>query len=270
MMLQTKVGLQLLSGLMGVLVLSQTVEYFQAHRSNGKLAASSQALLQERELQNVKNIHAAVDFSVADCVGRGDMDVFTRLVRLQAAMPGFVEFSLYDAAGEISNSSLNSVRGRKMDPQIKAALYAQPDEILQTTATGFEIYKPLVATEKCAECHDDSKVGAIRGVTYFRFSNEAASRLSSQFGQISTAANHQWQNLSLGVLVFGGLIIAALTFSITRPILRTLTAATSGLNGQSAEIRSGLPRWPVRPLLWPKAPASKPLRSKKRVLHWKK
>ncbi len=238
MKLQTKVGLQLLGGLMGVLAVSQAVQYVQAHRSNGRLAGSSQALLQERELQNVKNIHAAVDFSVSDCLGRGDMDVFPRLIKLQQTMPGFLEFSLYDEEGKISDSSLKSARGHKLEPQLKAVLYSKPDELLQTTSNGFEIYKPLIATAKCLECHD-AKVGDIRGVTYFHFSNEAASRLAGQFGEITTAANHQWQALSVGILFFGGLIVAALTFAITRPILKTLSATTSELNGQSAEIRAG-------------------------------
>ena len=238
MKLQAKIGLQLIGGVIAVLVTSQAVEYLQAHRSNGKLAGSSQALLQEREIQNVKNIHAAVDFSVVDSLGRGDMDVFSRLIKLQQTMPGFIEFSLYDDDGKISDSSLKSARGRRMEPQLKAEAYSKPDAIFKTTTNGFEIYKPLVATAKCAECHD-CKIGAIRGVTYFQFSNEAARQLTAQFGEITAVANHQWQALSLGILFLGGLMAAALTFAITRPILKTLTATTSGLNAQSAEIRSG-------------------------------
>lgn len=238
MKLQVRVGLQLLGGLMGILVLSQAVQYVQAHRSNSKLAGSSQALLQERELQNFKNIHAAVDFGVLDCLGRGDMDVFPRLIKLQQTMPGFLEFSLYDAEGKVSDSSVESARGRKLEPQFKAELYSKQDLLLQTTTNGMELYRPLIATAKCLECHD-GKSGEIRGVTYFRFSNEAANQLAGQFGEITTAANRQWQTLSIVVLILGGLMVAALTFLITRPILKTLTATTKGLGSQSAEIRSG-------------------------------
>jgi hypothetical protein len=83
MTLRSKIGLQLLVGTVAVLVLSQAVPLVQAKRSNRKLAGSSQGLLQERELQNVENIHAAVNFSITECLGRGDMDVFQRLVALQ-------------------------------------------------------------------------------------------------------------------------------------------------------------------------------------------
>jgi methyl-accepting chemotaxis protein len=237
MKLRTKVGLQLLVGVTAVLVLSQAVEYVQVHRSNRNLGASSQALLQERELQNVKNIHAAVDFSVTDCLGRGDMDVFSRLNQLQQSMPGLDEFSLYDAEGKVSDSSLKSALNHKLEPQMKAQLYSKPDVLLQTTTNVIEIYKPLVATAKCVECHD-CKIGAIQGVTYFRFVNVSAKQMAGHFGEITTAADHQWQAISLGVLLIGALMGAALTFVIIRPILKTLTATTSGLSDHSAEIHS--------------------------------
>ncbi len=239
MKLQAKVGLQLLGGLTAVLVLLQTVEYIQFHRSNRSLSGSSQALLGERELQNVKNIDAAVDFSVSESVGRGDMDVFARLMKLQQTMPGFVEFSLYDGEGKISDSSRKTALGRKLEPEFKEKISSKPEGLLQTTTNGIEIYKPLIATAKCLECHDDCKTGSVRGVTYFCFANDASNLLAGQFNEISAAANQRWQAISLGVLLLGGLMVAALTFAITRPILKTLTATMSGLSGQSAEIHSG-------------------------------
>ena len=170
---------------MAVLVLSQAVQYVQAHRSNGKLAGSSQGLLQERELKSVKNIHAAVEFSVSDCLGRGDMEVFPRLIKLQQTMPGFLEFSLFDGEGKVSDSSLKSALKRPMEPQLKAELYSKSDLMVQTTTNGIEIYKPLIATAKCLECHDNCKIGSVRGVTYFRFSNDAASQLARQCDEIT-------------------------------------------------------------------------------------
>ena len=53
MTLKTKVGCQLFGGVLAVLVLSQAVQFFHARRANHKLGEASEALLQERELQNV-------------------------------------------------------------------------------------------------------------------------------------------------------------------------------------------------------------------------
>ena len=65
MRLQLKAVVQLLVGFAAVMAVSQAVQYFQAERCATKLTGSSQALLQQRELQNVRNTQAAVDFSVS-------------------------------------------------------------------------------------------------------------------------------------------------------------------------------------------------------------
>jgi methyl-accepting chemotaxis protein len=76
-------------------------------------------------------------------------------------------------------------------------------------------------------------------VTYFRFSNEAVQQLAGQFGEITAAADSRWRTISICVLCLGGMMAAGLTFAITRPILKTLTATTDGLSEQSAEIHAG-------------------------------
>ena len=220
MKLQTKIGIQILGGMVALQLLTQAIPLIETKRSNGKLAGSSQGLLNERELQNVKNIHTAVDFGVTDSLGRGDMEVFARIAALQSSMPGLVEFSLFNLEGKITDSSRKSAMGRKLDPELKARLFSNPELLLQTNANGIEIYKPLVVSQKCLECHDKYKAGAVCGATYFRFANDSAARLAGQFNQITSAANRQAQVLFLIVLVVGGLISAGLTLAITRPILK--------------------------------------------------
>jgi len=112
--LKTKIGLQLLGGMIGVLIISQAIPLIQARRSNNRLAASSQQLLNDRELQSVKNFQTVVDFSVTAFLGHGDMDVFPRLAALQSSLPGLVEFSLYNLTGTITDSSNKSARGRTL------------------------------------------------------------------------------------------------------------------------------------------------------------
>jgi methyl-accepting chemotaxis protein len=238
MKLQAKVGLQLLGGLSGVLLSSLAIQYVQVQRSHRDLAASSQALLQKRELQNVVNIHAAVDFGVSECLARGDMEVFPRLLKLEQDMPGFAEFSLYDEEGKVTDSSSKSALHRKLDPKLKATLYAKPDPLVHSTANSTEIYKPLVATAKCLECHEKCKIGSIMGVTYFRFANHAANELAGHFGRITSEANQQSQVTAIGVLLLGGLMVAALTVLITRPLLKAFTSMASRLSAQSNEIHS--------------------------------
>ena len=226
----------MLSGITAVLVLSQTVPLIQGKRSNHKLAESSGGILNERELQNVKNIHAAVDFSVVDSLGRGDMDVFTRMASLQANLPGLVEFSVYNLDGKVSDSSAKAAMNRLLEPDLKARLFSKADLLFRTNANIIEIYSPLVATKKCLECHDDYKAGSVCGVTYFRFASDAAARLAGRFDEITTASNRQSQNLFLAILVVGGLMASGLTFAITGPILKTLTDMSNDMNEQARQI----------------------------------
>jgi hypothetical protein len=83
MTLKTQIGLKMLGGVTAVLVLSQAGQFIQTRRANHRMSAASGSLLQERELQNVRNIQASLHFGMADALARGDMEVFGRLVTLQ-------------------------------------------------------------------------------------------------------------------------------------------------------------------------------------------
>jgi|CZKM01.1.fsa_nt_gi hypothetical protein len=250
MTLKTKVGCQLFGGVLAVLVLSQAVQFFHARRANHKLGEASEALLQERELQNVKNIQAALDFGLSACLARGDMEVFGRLVTLQKGVPGFVEFSLYDQKGQFARSSDKASLRRPLEPELRTQLFAKPDRLVRVSSNSFEIFKPKVATAKCLQCHEDFKAGAVCGVSHFRFSNDASARLSAQFDQTTTAANHQWQGLSAGVLLVGALMVLALTLAVTLPITRALTRMADQCPVSPAAIRTA----PARPMNLPTKP----------------
>ena len=195
-------------------------------------------LLQERELQNVKNIHASLDFGLSECLERGDMGVFERLIKLQKDVPGFIEFSLYNQKGRVTDSSDNTQRGRTLDPQLQSQLFAKPERTVRTTGDRIEIFKPEIATAKCMECHEDFKAGTVCGVSYFRFSNDASTRLAGQFSTLSAASNRRWGWLSLAILVVGGLMVIGLTFAITNPIIKALTGVANNLNSHSAGVYS--------------------------------
>ena len=236
MTLKTKVGCQLFGGVLAVLALSQAVQFYETRRSNRKLAESSEALLQERELQNVKNIQVALDFGLSACLARGDMDVFGRLSSLRKDVPGFVGFSLYDQKGQVAWSSEKGNLRHTLEPELKTQLLAGPDRLVRVCSNRFEVFKPEVATAKCLECHEDFKAGAVCGVSHYSFSNDASTRLSAQFDHTTSAANHQWQGLSIGILVFGALMVIALTLAVTLPITRALTRMADQLGRQGAEV----------------------------------
>jgi methyl-accepting chemotaxis protein len=230
MRLQYRVGFQLLAGMIALQLVTQIVPLIQSKRSNARLAASSQAILGERERQNVQSIHAAVAMDVNDSLSRGDMDVFSRVADLQTRMPGLLEFSLFNEDGKVTDSSAKSALGRHLEPALKNELFANAKLVMETNGSAIGIYEPLVATHSCLECHDKYKTGAVCGVTYFRFSNDSAQQLAGQFNQISAATNRQSQISFLGILLLGILISAGLTLAITGPILKALAKMASDMS----------------------------------------
>jgi len=236
MSLKSKIGLQLLIGLVMVLIIAQALEFIQARSSDRKLIDSAESILQEREKQNILNIHNSVDFGLADCLAKGDMDVFGRLINLQKSMPDLQEFSLYNPAGIVTDSSAKTALNRKLPPELKTQLFSQTNTLVLHNTNCIEIYRPQIATAKCLECHDDAKIGSVRGVTYFRFSNEAASRLAKKFDDINRASDAHWITTSLGVLLLGVFMVIGLTLAITQPVLKTLTSVVQGLDTHSQEV----------------------------------
>jgi methyl-accepting chemotaxis protein len=238
MTLSRKTGLELLVGMAVLLGVSQTIQYFQSQKTHGALAASSRELLQKRELQQVENFFAAVDHDLSAATARGDMDEFERVGALQKEAPGFEEFSLFNQKGCITSSSDRTAKGRLLAADLKTRLYAKPERLTFTSTNGIEIYKSVVATSKCLECHEDQKAGEVVGAMYFRFSNDAVAQLGRQFEASQAAANRQWEILAGSLLVAGMLVAGGLAVLVSRPIVKTVAPLVRQLGSQSGEIHS--------------------------------
>ena len=226
----------LLGGILRVLAITQGAQFWHARRTTSALTGSSVNLLEERELQNIKNIHAALDAGLSDALSRGAMDIFGRLEALQREIPGFTEFSLFDAKGVVTDSSDKAARGRLMAAELKPQLLTGARSLFLNGTNCIEIYKSQLATPQCLECHDDYKAGAVCGVSYFRFSNDSGKKLQAQLGAIGLTANRQWRNLAIGALLLGTLIVLALTVVITQPLCQSLTAIADNLRRHGADV----------------------------------
>jgi len=226
----------LLGGVLPVLVLTQAVQYWHAKRTTSTLTLSSRNLLEERELQNIKNIHAALDAGLSDALARGAMDIFGRLETLQREIPGFAEFSLFNAKGVVTDSSDKLARGRLLAPELRAQVLNSAQRVVLSGTNSIEIYKSEVATTKCLECHEDFKAGVVCGVSYFRFSNDSGKRLQAQMVEVGATADSQWQRLAMGILLLGGLIVLGLTVMITRPLAKALKTIADSLNQQGTDV----------------------------------
>jgi len=237
MRIQTKLGLVLLIGIGSTIALSYWVQSLRAHKSTIGLATIAAKVLGERERQTTDNLQHAVDFLLRDSLVRGDMDVFKRVVELQAAIPGLVEFTLYDRAGKVAFSSNQAALKTKIAPEIGARVLKQTDKYEIVTENDIRIYKPELAQTSCLECHPGWKPGEVGGVTYFHFTNDAAAQLKSQMASTLAETQHDQRVNGVLTLVITLGVVAVLIFFSTRSLKLTLRLVADQIRKRSDQLK---------------------------------
>jgi len=237
MRIQTKLSVVLMAGIGSAIALSCWVQSRGAHKNTQNLATIATKVLSERERQTTDNLQHAVDFLLSDSLARGEMDVFKKVVELQAAIPGLVEFTLYDRAGKVAFSSNKAALKTSIAPEIGARVLKQSSEYEIVTTDNIRIYKPQLAQTSCLECHPDWKPGEIGGVTYFHFTNDDVARLKSQMDQTLANAQHD-QRLNGGLtLLFTLVIVSSLIFVSTRSLKLTLCRVADQIRKRSDQLK---------------------------------
>ena len=233
MRIQTKLSLVLLAGIGSAIALSCWVQNRAARKSTTGMAAIAAKVLGDRERQTTDNLQHAVDFLLSDSLERGEMDVFKKVVELQTAIPGLIEFTLYDRTGKVAFTSNKAALKTMIAPELGARVLKQPQRYEIATADDIRIYKPQLADASCIECHPGWKPGDIGGVTFFHFTNDAAARLRGQMDNaLVEAQNTQRVNSGLTLILTLG-VIAGLIFVSTRSLKITLCHVADQLRQRS-------------------------------------
>jgi methyl-accepting chemotaxis protein len=121
-----------------------------------------------------------------------------------------------------------------------------PAKLSTQTSDAFEIYRPLVVTPKCLECHDNFKTGTIGGVTVLRLSKAELAKSEQDW----MSATSKIQRTNLTIAFFTTLVIAVVFIAvsyltvarlITIPLRRVIDHLKKGadrLNTTSGEMAS--------------------------------
>jgi methyl-accepting chemotaxis protein len=238
MRLQTKLSVVLLTGISAVIATSSWLQNRQARRQAIDQATAATEILKQRELENTNNFQHSIDFLLGDTLERGEMDIFKKIVQLQAVIPGMVKFSLYDGKGKVAYSSDAAALRTLLPPELKASLLTQPDKHTETNADHIRIYQPQLAKASCLECHPAWKPGEVAGVTFFEFSNDAAVRLATQL-QSSTQTAERERRVSTSVTLVSALfVVIGLVLVSTRSLKHTIIEAASKFGNQSDQLKS--------------------------------
>jgi len=246
MKLQTKFILTLLSVTLLAYIGAQISQQVLGGKALNNLSQQNLGLLEQREQLHADNIYQTINPVVQETITLGEMPKIDMLISTYSHIDGLLEYSIYDNKGVASYStSREIVKSRKTLPaDLKNQMLGDSAKLSRRTDEAYEIYQPMVVTDKCLECHDGFKKGAIGGVALLRLSTDTLAK-SKQSWTVATA---KIQNTNIKVAAFTTLVIA-LVFSvlawwtvkrlITRPIGKVISHLKRGaeqLNGSSAEI----------------------------------
>ena len=237
MKLHNRIFVPLAIGLVLVICAAEAFNYLRAQRLLDKVGESNAHLVKTRLAENTENVQRAVEFAISEAVAAGDMDVFDKMAGLQKELKGLQEVCLYDEAGLLAYSSVETRLKQRLDPALKETLLTLPKRLVRETPGCTEIYQPQVVLNSCLECHPTWKEGGICGVMAFRFSTtvlDEAQAESRTAAQKSGGTTLYTAALTVFIVL---LMVLGLVQWITRPVTTRLAGVAGGLDQSSGHVR---------------------------------
>jgi len=246
MKLQTKFILTLLSVILLAFVASQIFQQVAGNRVLNNFSRENLALLEQREQSNAENIYQAIDPVVQETITQGEMPKLDTLISKYSNIGGLLEYSIYDNKGVAAYSTSHDIlKSHKTLPaDLKDQLLGNPAKFSRRTDEAFEIYQPMIVYDRCLECHNNFKRGAVGGVVLLRLSTDALTK-SKQSWTVATA-NIQSANVKAAIsttlaiaLIFTVLAWWTVKRLVTVPlgkIIHRLEQGAEQLNNSSATI----------------------------------
>ncbi len=231
MKLHAKLTLSLLSGLLVIVLASQTVQQLRNTAVLKAQAADDLKRLEAAEWRSAENIGRSVEYAVAGSLERGEMAKFEKLLAEQRQIKGLLEFSLYDKDGLALYSSDPALFGRHLDAALVKQVLSSPKRFTRRTADAFEIYQPQVATAECIRCHTTWKENSICGTTAFRFSSaELAAAETRSAASLAQMRRESLATTALGAVVIVAVFVTLAYFLVRRLVVRPLAGLAAGLD----------------------------------------
>ncbi len=208
MNLQTKFFLSVSSGVLAVLIISESVRQRRESRSYAELSATNLQRLERSTLGNMRNLQEAVLISLRDAMEQGEMDRLAQILTQQRRVEGLLECSLIGESGKVAYSSEPAALHRSLDVPLRQQLWQNAIPLERQTDQAFELYRPLLAEKACVECHTDWKVGQVAGVQLLRLSNSAYRQAQQEWS--ASFASLRKESLIAGVVVTLGIVVVVI------------------------------------------------------------
>jgi len=122
-------------------------------------------------LNQTRTLYDSLEVGTGGSLERGEMDVFIELLAGLGKVPGVLEVGLTDPTGKIRYSSKNGQES-KQHPDIQPDGSSQDLTIEKESQDKFLMARGQKFEQRCLECHEDAKVGAVAGILYVDYSLE--------------------------------------------------------------------------------------------------
>ena len=254
MKIQTKLFIALMAGLLTVYLGSAL---YQRHSNLSVIQAFSKQCKSgelERHWRWVECVQLAMTSSLEQVMAKGDMDMFEKILRQQAGLPGLQEASLTDYKGHIVNSTVPGRVRQDLTPELKEQLFNGRTTLKRLTTNSFEIHQPLVAAQDCVSCHTERRQGDIIGVLSLRFSDQALRTAEQSWDVFQTGFNKKNTVMSavtavVLMIIIGALVFVCMHYLLVIPLSRTardlwhqsdeVSAASSQVSTSSISLAEG-------------------------------
>ena len=181
MRLQFKLGLPLIIGQFIVVALVMGWLFYSVSNQFSNFAHINNEQLKTFQIQAAEKLFGATNAVLHKRIKMGNKSGL-RVVLHKQHVEGVEEVSVFSQAGKVVFSSKDQYLGRKIDEKASQLIENNKQKISLWTERGVEIYDPQIITKKCTMCHIHAawrgKEDAIGGITYFRASTDAFTKLS--------------------------------------------------------------------------------------------
>ena len=195
-----------------LLVVFSVTTWINTHQATSELASqgkTTRAHVERDALQQADNVFTSWETLGKEAMAKGQMDLFTSLVKDFGKFPGVEDVGLTNEKGLVHFASRKSSLNQPLAAGLFQAAASQSGVVKKRGDDAIVLMHARHYEQNCRICHDDVKVGDLAGVIYLRYSLKALREADKATG--AAVARAQRKSLTSGLLAgIGALAISGL------------------------------------------------------------
>ncbi|MFI5336344.1 MAG: methyl-accepting chemotaxis protein [Opitutales bacterium] len=237
MTLQNKILLSLIAGIAVVYVSSQYVQRRLNVSLVQRLSQENLGKIDATQWDWITSLEYATQTALFDAMTEGDMERVQRLLDSQNKIKGVQELSVIGTKGVVVLSSDKAWLKKPLPEEARTAFQASREIFRRQTEESYEIYRPLVAEQRCLECHPRFQVGKVAGALSYRYSTQSLKEARAQWtGFVETWQNSNLITFAITTVALLGVVSLLVVWLVRRQVARPLDRISEELSQDAATV----------------------------------